>query len=230
MNGLSPKTAAIEALRRELGARVCLGTELLQQQGRREPRQETGVGELDRLLGGGLARGRLTEIVVPGPSRGGGMVLAALCARSRSEGHYAMLIDIGGGMAVEQLPARDLESLLWVGCESAAQAVAVFDVAVRDENFRWFLIDGRDCRPEDWREVRPAHWQRIGGPLREREAVAVLLARSAVTNLAKDRVELVSRLDLEALHREREELIASIRFRRAAVETGSRSAEIQLAG
>lgn len=230
MIGPSSKTAAFEALRRELGARVCLGTELLQHQERCEPRQETGVGELDRLLGGGLARGRLTEIVVPGPSRGGGIVLAAFCARSRQEGHYAMMLDIGGGMAVEQLPARDLESLLWVGCDSAAQAVAVFDVAVRDENFRWFLVDGRDCRPEDWRSVRPAHWQRIGGQLREREAVAVLLARAPVTNLAKDRVELISRLDLEALHREREDLIASIRFRRAAVETSSRGGEIQLAG
>lgn len=230
MNGPFSKTAALEALRRELGTRVCLGTELLQHQDRREPRQESGVGELDRLLGGGLARGRLTEIVVPGPSQGGGLVLASLCARSRREGHYAMLLDIGGGMAVEQLPGRDLESLLWVGCESAAQAVAVFDVAVRDENFRWFLIDGRDCRPEDWRAVRPAYWQRIGGHLRESEAVAVLLARAPVTTLAKDRVELVSRLDLEGLHREREELIASIRFRRAAVEVADRRAEIQLAG
>jgi hypothetical protein len=92
-------------------------------------------------------------------------------------------------------------------------------VAAHDENYRWFLLDGRDCTPEDWRAVRPAQWQRIVGQMREREAVGVIFARGPVTAVAKDRLELVSPLGLESLHQDREAIVASLRFRR--VEGGA---------
>ncbi len=169
---------------------------------------------------GRAAAGRLTEILVPGPSRGGGLFLAALLARTRRAGHYAVLFDVGSGFEVESFPERDLESLLWVGCDSVVQAVAGFDVAARDENFRCFVLDGRDAAPEDWRAVRPALWQRVVRQLRERDAVGAILARRTATAVAKDRYELVSRLELDSLHRERGGVAAQVRARRAGAGFG----------
>lgn len=177
---------------------------------------EIGIVELV----GNLRSGRITEVVVPGPSRGGGLVLAALLARARREGQYAVLLDVGSGFVIEGFSEHDLESLLWVGCDSVAQAVAAFDLVARDENFRWFILDGRDASAEDWRAVRPALWQRIAQPLRERGAGAVILARVPVTGVAKDRYELAARLELGGLHEERSKLLAAVRARPARGELG----------
>lgn len=214
----SAKTAALETLRRELGGKVRSGSEWLRENAENReggaapgpvPAGETGI----EALVAGLRPGRLTEILVAGPSRGGGLVLAALLARMRREGSYAVLFDVGSGFDLAGFPERDLESLLWVGCDSVAQAVAAFDVAARDENFRAFVLDGRDARPEDWRAVRPALWQRIAQPLRERRATGLILARFPVTATAKDRYELVSRLGLDGLHEERGQLLGVVRAR-----------------
>jgi hypothetical protein len=214
------KLAALATLRRELAGKVRSGTEFLEECSRCAPGEATFLAGLDAVLGGGFKRGCLTEIHVSGPSRGGGLVLASLLSRARQAGQYAILFDVGNGFAVESFPEHDLESLLWVGCDSAAQAVAVWDVAVRDENYRWFLLDGRDCTPEDWRAVRPAQWQRIVGQMRERESVGVIFARGPVTAVAKARLELVSPLGLESLHQDREAIVAALRFRRVGGGAG----------
>ncbi len=210
------KIAALEALRRELGGRVCSGTEFLRENERKEPRQTSGLGGLDAALGGGLPRGQLTEILVRGVSRGGGVVLAELLAQARREGRYAMLLDVGSGFSIESFPERDLESLLWVGCDSASQAVEALDVATRDENFHLFLLDGRDCEPADWKTIRPQTWYRVLNQLRQREAVAVLFARGEVTAATKHRLEVTSRLELDCLHRERAEILSRGRFEAVA--------------
>lgn len=208
----NPKATALEALRRQLGRQVKSGSELLQEREQKEIQLVTGLGGLNEKLGGGLAKGQLTEIIGRGPSRGGGVVLAALLAQARSKGCYAMLLDVGSGFSPESFPERDLESLLWVGCDSAKQAVEVLDVATRDENFPLFLLDGRDCEPSDWKSVRVQQWYRVLNQLRQHEAVAVIFARSEVTTATKHRLEVVSRLDLDCLHQERAAILNRTQF------------------
>jgi hypothetical protein len=217
-----PKAAALASLRQALGSKVRSGSEFLHEcegRGMESSPLRVGASGVEELVVG-LRPGRITELLVAGPSRGGGLVLAALLARARREERYAVLFDVGSGFDIGSFPGRDLESLLWIGCDSVEQAVAAFDVAARDENFRWFILDGRDARPEDWRAVRPALWQRIAQPLRERGATGLILSRVPVTGVAKERYELEARFDLEALQDERSRLLASVRVRPARGDLG----------
>ncbi len=222
----STKSAALLALRSQLGSRIKSGTEFLQEREQKDLRFATGLGGLDEMFGGGLPRGQLTEIIVPGVSRGGGVVLAELLARARRERHYAMLLDVGLGFSVESFPEADLESLLWVGCDSIQAAVESLDVATRDENFHLFLLDGRDCEAADWRAIRVQQWYRVLQQLRQRDAVAIIFAKSPATAATKHRLEIVSRLSLDCLELDRSEIVAQRRFRpmRGSEARGAREA------
>ena len=104
------RIATLESLRRQLGRQVKSGAELLREREQKEIRLVTGLGGLNEMLGGGLVRGQLTEIIGRGVSRGGGVVMAGLLAQARREGRYAMLLDVGSGFSPESFPERDLES------------------------------------------------------------------------------------------------------------------------
>lgn len=207
------KIAALKALRQQLGRQVKSGSQLLQEREGKELTLLTGLGGLNQMLGGGLPRGQITEIIARGPSRGAGVIIAELIAQARREGRYVMLLDIGSGFAIESFPENDLESLLWVGCDSARQAVEVLDVATRDENFHLFLVDGRDCERTDWRAIRPALWYRVLHQLRQHDAVTILFSRSEVTAVSSHRLELVSQLTLDCLHENRSEILDQGQFR-----------------
>ena len=214
--------AALEALRHQLSGKVTSGADLLNEQSHKTTHLSTTLKGLNDALGGGLSQGQLTEILSPSVSCGGGLVMAELLSQARRERRYAMLLDVGQGFTPESFPSEDLESLLWVGCDSARQAVEVLDVASRDENFHLFLVDLRDCEPKDWREVRSNLWYRVIGQLREREAVCVIFARSAVTTATKQRLEIATKLGLEAMDVERGTLLERTHFQRALGGVGSR--------
>lgn len=206
------KIAALAELRNQLGNQITSGSDLLRVQETRETRVATGLQGLNEQLGGGLPRGQLTEIISPGYSKGGGLVMAELMARARRERQYAVLFDVGRGFTPESFPESDLETLLWVGCESAKQAVEALDIASRDENFQLFLLDLRDCEPTDWSSVRSGQWYRILGQLRPREAVTVIFSRKAVTSAAKHRLSVENTLSIDSLDSERAGLLEQSRF------------------
>jgi len=216
------KIAAIEAIRNQLGNRVVSGSEFLRLHETRDTRAATGLSGLNEQLGGGLPRGQLTEIVSSGEGGGAGLggsglggsglVFAELLAQARRERRYVMLFDVGCGFTPESFPEPDLEALLWVGCESAQQAVEALDIASRDENFQLFLLDLRGCEPSDWSNVRANQWYRVLGQLRPREAMAVIFARKAVTAASKHRLSVTANLSADSLDRERSVLLGECRF------------------
>lgn len=220
------KVVALQALRQqlgqELGQKITSGAELLEEQEGRESRWASGREDWDNQLGGGWARGQLTELVAPEVSSGSGLVMSQLLAQARRERRYAMLLDVGQGFSLETLPAADLETLLWVGCGSAREAIEALDVASRDENFFLFLVDLRDSDPSDWRSVKASQWYRVLGQLRQRESVAILFVRQAVTSVAKQRLELKQRFSWESLEGEREVLKAAVQLERSKVQLAGR--------
>lgn len=205
------KVAALADLRKQLGTRVVTGSELLQVQETREVRSVTGMAGLNQQLGGGLPKGQMIEIIDSGKG-GGGLVLVEMLAEARQSRNYVVWVDVGCGFSPEGLPEHDLESLLWVGCSSAKEAVEVLDTVSRDENFSLFLIDLRGSTPHDWRSVRASQWQRILAQLRQHKSSAVLFASEPVTSAAKSRVRVKAELSCRDLDENREQLWGRLRF------------------
>lgn len=91
----------------------------------------TAVPALDRLLGGGLPRGRLVEL--SGGTSGGrfALVLATLAAATAT-GEAAALVDLGDQLDPQGAAAAgmDLSRLLWLRPERTADALAAAELAV----------------------------------------------------------------------------------------------------
>jgi hypothetical protein len=129
---------ALRLLRAELPAelrgRLASGRELVR--ARREEGCQgeifaTGVPALDRLLGGGLVRGRLVELVGRRSSGRFSAVVAALAAATAA-GEAAALIDLGDGLDPQTAAAMgaDLERLLWVRPRTVGEALAAAEAAL----------------------------------------------------------------------------------------------------
>ena len=108
-------------------------SELLRRRERedRPPPLPTGSPWLDRLLGGGLPRGHLVELV-GGRTSGRFSVALALLAAATQAGEAAALVDLGEGLDPEAAATAgiELERLLWLGPRSLRQALAGAEMLV----------------------------------------------------------------------------------------------------
>jgi len=237
MNKVSPsKLAALESIRKQLGRQVTSASALLEaregfpeEQADGTPAPETaghGLASVETPRRWGpldeeLPRGQLTEIV-EGGGGGAGLVLADLLARARRRRQYVLLLDVGCGFDPGSFPEADLESLLWVGCSSAGEAMEALDVAARDENFDLYLVDLRNCDSGEWRSLRPRQWYRVLGRMRTRGASAVLFAGEAVTSVSKRKIAVDLAMSCRDLERERPVLRAAVEAELVRGEQGGR--------
>ncbi|MEE8583612.1 MAG: hypothetical protein V3T83_02050 [Acidobacteriota bacterium] len=116
----------------------------------------TGLAALDRLLGGGVARGSLTEIVGPASSGRTGLFFR-LMAQATSRAELVACIDAFDSL--DPLCAQScgvrLERMLWVRCaggsaeQSVARALKAADIVAQAGGFGVVALDlGFDC--ESW--------------------------------------------------------------------------------
>lgn len=88
----------------------------------------TGVAAVDEALGGGLPRGRLTELV---GARGSGRLSLALAALAGGQGRGELVALVDGADALEPAAAvaagAALERLLWVRARSRDEALLAAD-------------------------------------------------------------------------------------------------------
>jgi len=156
----SPSLAdpAVARLLEELGPRLRRGGGVAE--GR--ARLPTGLPEIDRLLGGGLERGCLSEIA--GPSSSGRTSLGlSLVARATAAEEVCAWVDAADGLDPPSAEAAGavLERLLWARPGAAARgataALRCAERLIEAEGFALVLLDlsGRE------REVPRAAWARL---------------------------------------------------------------------
>lgn len=127
---------------RELAGHLASGREIARrQEKRRRDAFATGVAPFDQLIGGGLPRGRLVELVGrPGSGRLS-VALGALAAATAA-GEAAALVDLGDGLDPRGFAARGGEAsrLLWVRPRTTKQALVAAE-ALLAGGFPLLVVD-----------------------------------------------------------------------------------------
>jgi hypothetical protein len=143
-----------------IAARLRSGAELVESiaRERRGEILQTTIESLDALLGGGLARGKMTEIA----GRGGRWSVAfAAIAAATSIGEAAALIDLGGHFDPQLAEAAgiDLRRVLWVRPNTLRQAVTAAEM-LGAAGFQLVVLDA-GVPPLRGRRVPDAAWVRL---------------------------------------------------------------------
>jgi recombination protein RecA len=136
--GAAARRAAVEALLRDLGPRLRRG-------GLVEPPPErlpTGIAAVDRILGGGFPRGRLSEVT--GPASSGRTSLAlALLAHATAGGEVCAVVDAADGFdpRAAQTAGVALERVLWARASDLRNALRATSRLLEAEGFGLVLLD-----------------------------------------------------------------------------------------
>jgi len=159
-----------------LGARITRASELpSRSSGTARESLSTGVGELDRLLSGGLPRGGFVEIVARRSCGRFSLALSVL-ASATSCGETAALVDVGGHLDPQSAEDAgvDLTRLLWVRPEKLKHAVAAAEMLLTT-GFALVVVD-LGVPPVRGRFVPDAAWVRLERAARDRGAALLLLS------------------------------------------------------
>ncbi len=159
---------------------------------------ETGVASLDQQLGGGLARGHVSEIVGP-RSSGRTSVLCALLAAATRRGEVVALIDTFDTFDPRSGDAAgiDLSRLLWVrgrqgtprttpqSTHSIDHAIKASGLVLHAGRFGVVAVDLAEAPVSTMRQLPFTTWRRLARAIEGTETVGVVVgplpvARSAI--------------------------------------------------
>lgn len=168
----------------------------------------TGVAGLDAVLGGGLPRGALTEIVRPSAGAGAGLLLHELVARTAERSSRLALVDGRDAFDPDDFENPTLRALLWVRCRNADTAVKAADWLLRDGNLPLTVLDLTLNPAVELRRIPASTWHRLAHAAKDRGLACLTLTPHPLVASAAVRLELVHRYALPALQ-ERREFLAS---------------------
>jgi len=125
----------------------------------------TGIAELDAVLGGGLPRGRIAELVGPHSAGRTGLALAIAASATR-RGEVIAWIDVEDALDPPSFEAAeaDLARVLWVRPSSVIEAFKAADAVLDAGGFSLVVLDFGDARESS--RGRPTSWrarQKRGG-------------------------------------------------------------------
>ncbi len=174
--------ASLEA---SIAAKLTSGSELVRAvaRQRREEILPTTIEPLDALLGGGLARGKMTELAGRGTRFS--IVMATLAAAT-SIGEAAALIDAGDSFDPQLAEAAgvDLQRLLWVRPRTMKQTVTAAEM-IGATGFQLVIIDIGSRRPPG-RRVPDATWVRLARVAESHGATILVSAPYALTGTTSE--------------------------------------------
>lgn len=185
--------AAVARLRAALdpamASKVLSGSELIHAlaKTRREEVIPTTVEAFDLLLGGGLPRGKVVEVVGRRAAGRFAIVLAALAAAT-SSGEAAALIDLGDHLDPQIIDAMgsDLRRLLWVRPQTLKEAVMSAELIVA-AGFPLIAFDA-GLYPVRGRRVAEASWVRLARAAEAHGGAMLVSAPYSLTGTAAEAV------------------------------------------
>jgi len=188
----TPRVVESEALRNlratleaSIASKLTSGSELIRSvaRQRRDEILPTTIPPLDALLGGGLARGKMTEIAGRGTRFS--IVIATLAAAT-SIGEAAALIDASDSFdpQLAETAGVDLRRLLWVRPHTMKETVTAAEM-IGATGFQLVIIDMGSRRPPG-RRVPDAAWVRLARVAESHGATILVSTPYALTGTTSE--------------------------------------------
>jgi hypothetical protein len=187
----------------------------------------TGLASLDALLGGGLTKSKITELVSAGSSAGSGLLLRALLRQAWETRQLAGLIDGADSFDPGALRQPVLSRLLWVRCHTGQEALKAADILLRDRNFGLVVLDLKMNPAAQLRKVSGTAWYRLQRLVQQTSTAFLAITPYPMVPSVETRLTLQSRLTLDDVSQPEETLSSHLKFelaRSAFAEESGRAA------
>jgi hypothetical protein len=136
-------------------------------------RVATGLTHFDSLLGGGLPRGVVTQVVAPAVSSGATLLLSKVADALQRKSQLVAWID--GTDSFE--PGVLTTHLLWVRCRWVPEALTATDLLLRDGNVPFVILDLKQSRNFELRRIPGQTWYRLQRLAEKTQTSLILLTR-----------------------------------------------------
>lgn len=171
----------------------------------------TGIGSLDQLIGSGLPKSAITELISPEMSAGSASLIHLLVQAAQHDRFFVALIDGCDSFDPESLSNGCLRHLLWVRCHNSFEAIKAADLLLRDGNFPLIIVDLVLNRPEELRKIPQTSWYRLQRLVEITSSACLILTRQSLIGSAQLKIVLENVWTLRAL--DDETAMAQLRFR-----------------
>ena len=163
----------------------------------------TGWSPLDSLLGGGLPKGSITQLVIPSISAGGAIVLHEIIEAMQQHSQCVALID--GKNSFE--PSTGYPLLLWIRCQNVAQALKATDLVLRDSNLPLSILDFKQNSDAELRKIPGTTWYRFQRIIEENKSTLLTITRHPLVSSAQISIMLTHQLRFDDLTSFRSEIV-----------------------
>jgi hypothetical protein len=174
-----------------------------QKTGSRSLSLPTGWSPLDSLLGGGLPKGAITQLLIPNISSGGAIVLHEIIATMHEASQYIALID---SKDCFEPAADDHPLLLWIRCHNVLQALKATDLILRDGNLSLVILDFKESLDKELRKVPESTWYRFQRIIGENRNALLTITRHPIVASAQVTVSTTHQLYIDDLSTQRADL------------------------
>jgi hypothetical protein len=169
--------------------KIVSGSELIRalEKARREDSLPTTLDAFDALLGGGLQRGKVVELVARRAAGRFSVAMAAVVSAT-SMGEAAALIDLGDHFDPQLAQANgvDLQRLLWIRPHTLKQAVMSAEM-ITGTGFQLVVLDV-GIHPLRGRRVPDASWVRLARAAEAHGTAMLISSPYALTGTASEAV------------------------------------------
>jgi hypothetical protein len=144
----------------------------------------TGLPFLDPVIGGGLPKGALTELITPQISAGSASLISALVQAASRDSYFIALVDGRDSFDPEPLGNAHLGHLLWVRCGKAMDAMKAADLLLRDGNFPLVVVD-LVLNASDEFKIPQTSWYRLQRLVEPTSTACLVLTRRSTVGSAQ---------------------------------------------
>ena len=163
----------------------------------------TGWTPLDSILGGGLPKGGITQLLIPNISSGGVIILHEIIEAMQGLSQHVALID--GKDCFE--PTTDYPLLLWIRCKNVLQALKATDLVLRDGNLSLAILDLKEAVGKELRKVPGSTWYRFQRITEENRNTLLAITRHPLISNAQISISTLYRLCMNDLSTQRTDLV-----------------------